>query len=53
MFINIPLSTIPPVGFAIVDVVDPTVDVVDLSANINKNIINFNKCYLYDILLRY
>ena len=42
MFINIPLVTIPPVEFTIVDVVDPTVDVVDLFANINKNIINFN-----------
>ena len=42
MFINIPLFTIPPGGFAIVDVVDPTVDDVDLSANIIKNIINFN-----------
>jgi len=46
MFINIPLYTILPGGFAIVDVVDPTVDGVDfsgsLSANINKNIINFN-----------
>jgi hypothetical protein len=40
--INIPLFTIPPVEFTIVDVVDPTVDVVDLFANINKNIINFN-----------
>jgi len=46
MFINIPLFTILLGGFDIVDVVDATVDGVDfsgsLSANINKNIINFN-----------